>query len=239
MYGRDSGPGADRGMVRVALATGKWHFRRCGPQLGVETQCRLSHRAIARTTPFLMRLFSWVALATHFLQKRHPLTHGQAARHGMPCRAILRQYHRLGAPPPVDYFGGFFTVATAPQRSKSPRSTVRPDSRFLGLPCLSVENPAEKLSQNALGEARLRKKQGTGSPKSHFHGNTRRLAVGFKYLLLLRAKNGHGMIADDVSVASRPSATSPRKPTFLQREMDGDSSSYAQRDGASSVKFDD
>ena len=40
--------------------------------LGVETQRQWSDRAIVRTTPILMGLFSWVALAAHELQKVHP-----------------------------------------------------------------------------------------------------------------------------------------------------------------------
>ena len=47
--------------------------------LGVETQRQWSDRAIARTTPVLMGMFSWIALAVHSLQERHPLTHRQAA----------------------------------------------------------------------------------------------------------------------------------------------------------------
>ena len=54
-------------------------FQEVRAHLGVETQRQWSDRAIARTTPVLMGLFSWVALAAHSLQKRHPLTHRQAA----------------------------------------------------------------------------------------------------------------------------------------------------------------
>ena len=54
-------------------------FQEVRAHLGVETQRQWSGRAIARTTPVLMGLFSWVALAAHSLQKRHSLTHRQAA----------------------------------------------------------------------------------------------------------------------------------------------------------------
>ena len=51
-------------------------FREVRTHLGVETQRQWSHRAIARTTPILLGLFSWVTLAAHQLQHSEP----------MPCR---------------------------------------------------------------------------------------------------------------------------------------------------------
>ena len=54
-------------------------FQEVRAHLGVETQRQWSDRAIVRTTPVLLGLFSWVALAAHALQKRHPLKHRQAA----------------------------------------------------------------------------------------------------------------------------------------------------------------
>ena len=47
--------------------------------LGVETQRQWSDLAIARTTPVLLGLFSWTALAAHGLQKQHPMTQRRAA----------------------------------------------------------------------------------------------------------------------------------------------------------------
>ena len=47
--------------------------------MGVETQRQWSDRAIARTTPALLGLFSWTTLAAHALQKRHPMTQRRAA----------------------------------------------------------------------------------------------------------------------------------------------------------------
>ncbi|MDE2844115.1 MAG: hypothetical protein OXN21_12150 [Chloroflexota bacterium] len=47
--------------------------------LGVETQRQWSDRAIARTTPVLMGLFSWIALAAHSLQQESPITQRTAA----------------------------------------------------------------------------------------------------------------------------------------------------------------
>lgn len=52
-------------------------FREVRTHLGVETQRQWSHRSIARTTPVLLGLFSWVTLAAHQLQRSEP----------MPCRA--------------------------------------------------------------------------------------------------------------------------------------------------------
>lgn len=49
------------------------------PHLAVETQRQWSYRTIARTTPILMGLFPWVALAAHSLPQRQPMTHRTAA----------------------------------------------------------------------------------------------------------------------------------------------------------------
>ena len=53
--------------------------------LGVETQRQWSDHAIARTTPILMGLFSWVALAAHELQKVHPIIQRTAAWYKKPA----------------------------------------------------------------------------------------------------------------------------------------------------------
>jgi hypothetical protein len=47
--------------------------------LGVETQRQWSERAIARVTPALLGLFSWVTLVAHHLQQMRPLPVRQAA----------------------------------------------------------------------------------------------------------------------------------------------------------------
>jgi DDE superfamily endonuclease len=49
-------------------------FRHVREQLGVETQRQWSHKAIARTTPTLLGLFSLVTLLAHALLTRHVLT---------------------------------------------------------------------------------------------------------------------------------------------------------------------
>ena len=57
--------------------------------LGVETQRQWSDRAIARTTPILMGLFSWVALAAHSLQQDHPITHRTTAWYIKPAPTFV------------------------------------------------------------------------------------------------------------------------------------------------------
>ena len=48
-------------------------FQEVRAHLGVETQRQWSDKAIARTTPVLLALFSWVTLAAHLLQAQQPL----------------------------------------------------------------------------------------------------------------------------------------------------------------------
>ena len=75
--------------------------------LGVEIQRQWSDRAIARTTPILMGLFSWVALAAHALQKRRPIIQRTAAWYAKPAPhssmplpwCIACPSHRLTCPP--------------------------------------------------------------------------------------------------------------------------------------------
>ncbi len=54
-------------------------FQEVRAHLGVETQRQWSDRAIARTTPVLFGLFSWISLAAHVLQKECPATPRSAA----------------------------------------------------------------------------------------------------------------------------------------------------------------
>ena len=60
-------------------------FHETRAHLGVETQRQWSDRAIARTTPILMGLFSWVTLAAHLLQQQYPIIHHTAARYAKPA----------------------------------------------------------------------------------------------------------------------------------------------------------
>ena len=71
--------------------------------LGVETQRQWSDRAIARTTPILMGLFSWIALAAHTLQQESPITQCTAAWYDKPSPtfvdaiALVRRHLWLGS----------------------------------------------------------------------------------------------------------------------------------------------
>ena len=96
-------------------------FQEVRAHLGVETQRQWSGRAIARTTPVLMGMFSWVALAAHSLQKRHPLTHRQAAWYAKPAPtfvdaiALLRRHLWIASE-------GFSTSPPHPDGEKVPAS---------------------------------------------------------------------------------------------------------------------
>ena len=64
-------------------------FQELRSHLGVETQRQWSDRAIARTTPILMGLFSRVALAAHALQERSPLAQRTAAWYAKPAPTFV------------------------------------------------------------------------------------------------------------------------------------------------------
>ena len=64
-------------------------FQEVRSHLGVETQRPWSDRAIARTTPILLGLFSWIALAAHLLQKQRPLIHRAAAWYAKPAPTFV------------------------------------------------------------------------------------------------------------------------------------------------------
>ena len=59
-------------------------FQEVRAHLGVETQRQWSDRAIARTTPALFGLFSWVSLASHLTQKGGPAIPRAAAWYAKP-----------------------------------------------------------------------------------------------------------------------------------------------------------
>ena len=59
-------------------------FQEVRAHLGVETQRQWSDRAIARTTPALFGLFSWVCLASHLSQKEGPAIPRPAAWYAKP-----------------------------------------------------------------------------------------------------------------------------------------------------------
>ncbi|MCY4414944.1 MAG: hypothetical protein OXE87_01330 [Chloroflexi bacterium] len=57
--------------------------------LGVETQRQWSDRAIGRTAPILMGLFSWIALAAHTLQQESSITQRTAAWYDKPSPTFV------------------------------------------------------------------------------------------------------------------------------------------------------
>ena len=64
-------------------------FQEVRTHLGVETQRQWSDRAIARTTPVLLGLFSWNTLAAHSLQKGHSMTQRKAAWYDKPSPTFV------------------------------------------------------------------------------------------------------------------------------------------------------
>ena len=64
-------------------------FQEVRTHLGVETQRQWSDLAIARTTPALLGLFSWTALAAHALQKQHPMIQRRAAWYDKPLPTFV------------------------------------------------------------------------------------------------------------------------------------------------------
>ena len=64
-------------------------FQEARTHLGMETQRQWSDLAIARTTPILLGLFSWTALAAHALQEHHPITQRTAAWYDKPSPTFV------------------------------------------------------------------------------------------------------------------------------------------------------
>ena len=96
-------------------------FHETRAHLGVETQRQWSDRAIARTTPILMGLFSWVTLAAHLLQQQHPIIHRTAAWYAKPAPtfadaiALMRRHLWVAS-------GGFSLSARDSDSEKAPAS---------------------------------------------------------------------------------------------------------------------
>ena len=110
--------------------------------LGVETQRQWSDRAIARTTPILMGLFSWTTLAAHLMQEQRPMSHRTAAWYAKPSSTFVG-CHRSGAPPLVASVGGFFTVRRRTGYMESPGCPVPPTCRFTRLRGLKCAKPSQ------------------------------------------------------------------------------------------------
>ena len=64
-------------------------FQEVRAHLGVETQRQWSDRAIARTTPILMGIFSWTTLAAHLLRQQRPSAHRTAAWYAKPLPTFV------------------------------------------------------------------------------------------------------------------------------------------------------
>ena len=64
-------------------------FQEVRTHLGVETQRQWSDRAIARTTPVLLGLFSWITVAAHLLQKQRPSKPRAAAWYAKPAPTFV------------------------------------------------------------------------------------------------------------------------------------------------------
>ena len=64
-------------------------FQEARAHLGVENQRQRSDRAIARTTPALMGLFSWITLAFQLLQKQRSMIQRTAAWYAKPAPTFV------------------------------------------------------------------------------------------------------------------------------------------------------
>ena len=71
-------------------------FQEVRTHLGVETQRQWSDLAIARTTPVLLGLFSWITLAAHGLQKQRPMTQRRAAWYDKPSPTFVDAIALMG-----------------------------------------------------------------------------------------------------------------------------------------------
>jgi hypothetical protein len=64
-------------------------FQEARAHLGVETQRQWNDQAIARTTPALLGLFSWVTLLAQHLTQAHPLTGRRTAWYSKPAPTFV------------------------------------------------------------------------------------------------------------------------------------------------------
>ncbi len=88
---------------------------------GVETQRQWSDKAIARTTPLLLGLFSWVTLAAHALHlSTHPIVARQSAWYSKPLPTFsdvltLIRHHLWMALPTFRTSGGDPDIVNIPR----------------------------------------------------------------------------------------------------------------------------
>ena len=96
-------------------------FEEVRAHLGVETQRQWSDKAIERTTPILLGLFSWITLAAHLLAAQTPLSVRQAAWYVKErptfSDALSAVRHQLWFPAPL-----FSMSPSEPDMVKIPRS---------------------------------------------------------------------------------------------------------------------
>ena len=94
-------------------------FQDVGTHLGLDTQRQWSDLAIVRTTPVLLGLFSWTTLATHVLQKHHPIIQRATAWYDKPSTtfvdaiALVRRHLWLAS-------AGFSSSAASPDVQELP-----------------------------------------------------------------------------------------------------------------------
>ena len=109
-------------------------FHETRAHLGVETQRQWSDRAIARTTPILMGLFSWVTLAAHLLQQQHPIIHRTAAWYAKPdptfADAISLMRRHLWIAPGVLHCRRATATAKKPQPHYTTASSIHLPTRL-------------------------------------------------------------------------------------------------------------
>ena len=123
-------------------------FQEVRTHLGVETQRQWPDRAIARTTPILMGIFSWSTLAAHLLRQQRPSAHRTAAWYAKPSPtfvdaiALVRRHLWLASevfhcPPPTLIYGKSRPFCTTdlsipsitPPEMRKVQSTISPETQ--------------------------------------------------------------------------------------------------------------
>ena len=123
-------------------------FQEARAHLGVETQRQWSDRAIARTTPILLGLFSWITLAAHLLGNQCLGTPRSAAWYAkseptfVDAIALVRRH----------LWNASATFCTSPQKpgyATNPDAAVQQVHRIAGLCSLNVQSRAKSSSDFA------------------------------------------------------------------------------------------
>ena len=110
-------------------------FQEVRVHLGVETQRQWSDRAVARTTPLLLGLFSWVTLAAKLLQQECPSSLRTASWYNkteptfIDAIALVRRHLWLGTET-------LSTSRVGDRCGENPSATLRPSRGVIGLRCL-------------------------------------------------------------------------------------------------------